>query len=105
MKITRRQLRALIKEEMASMDIERTGGERPPHREHAVAHAERLAPKIMEMVFSAFMIDDTAEGEEEMFKDAIKQLILDWYTSTGSMSGLKGSRHPEYKFYDKPNFR
>ena len=105
MKITKRQLRALIKEEMASMDVERTGGERPPHREHAVAHADRLAPRIMEMVYSAFMIDDTVEGEEEMFQDAIKQLILDWYTSTGTFESLPGSKHPEYKYYDKPNFR
>jgi hypothetical protein len=105
MKITKRQLRALIKEEMASMDVERTGGERPPHREHAVGLAEILAPKIMETVYNAFFIDDTVEGEEEMFQEAIKQLILDWYTSTGTFESLPGSKHPEYKYYDKPNFR
>lgn len=105
MKITKNQLRSLIKEEIDSMEVERTGGERPPHKEHAVANAEKLAPQIMEMVFNAFMVDDTAEGEEEMFQAAIKQLILDWYTGTGALSDMKSSYHPEYKFYDKPNFR
>ena len=103
MKITKAKLKQIIKEELdATMGEE---PERPAHRDHAVGHAETLAPQIMEMVYNTFWIDDTVEGEEEMFQEAIKQLILDWYTSTGTFESLPGSKHPEYKYYDKPNFR
>ena len=91
MKFTKAQLKRIIKEELDSVS------EPPAHKEHATHYAEALAPEIMEMVYNRFMIDDTEEGEEEMFQAAIKQLILDWYTGTGAMSGMKGSYHPEYK--------
>ena len=110
MKITKAQLKRIIKEELeATMDEGHGGGylmgdeeaspEPPEHKEHATHYAEILAPKIMNMIYNKFWIDDTEEGEEEMFQAAIKQLILDWYTGTGAMSGKKGAYHPEYKAY------
>jgi len=101
MKITKNQLRVLIKEELegTDADIDAGTGSPPEHKEHAVYYAEILAPKIMNMIYNRFWIDDPEEGEDEMLQAAIKQLILDWYTGTGAMSAKKGSYHPEYKAY------
>ena len=51
-----------------------------------------------EMVFNAFMIDDLAVGDDEKFEAAIKQLILDFRTSTGALSDMQGTFDPDYKF-------
>lgn len=79
MRITKRQLRAIIKEELDLATEAEVGVEQQ------VAYTKRLArelaPEIKEMIYRGFMVSDTTpEGEMEL-EDSITQLILDWHRS------------------------
>ena len=81
MKITKKQLNRMIREEVNGYIDPETGISK-----HALEHARNLAPKIVDMIYNQFMIDDPPAGEEVLFTEALRQLVTDWYTGNASWS-------------------
>ena len=103
MRITKRQLRAIIKEELdlvtevwdqSTDDIDYSDDS---YVRHVPKFARELAPEIKEMVYRGFGVSDTTPEGEREFEDNIAQLILNWHRNfnRGAYVGSRKGESPK----------
>ena len=88
MKITKSQLKRIIREEKRRLLEQRITIEEQESR------ARNLTPKIVEAIADIFMLDDWDVGEEAILNQMVEDMVVNWWINRKSSLWQRGE-HPD----------
>ena len=88
MKITKSQLKRIIREEKRRLLEQRITIEEQESR------ARNLTPKIVEAIADIFMLDDWDVGEEAILNQMVEDMVVNWWINRESSLWQRGE-HPD----------